>query len=114
MATAFHSEASFLEAWELGVELAGSRFFGNALPPVVRGTAATKWDLEPNHDAIERAMGVLSSGEALFLAAMYSFYNASGAQAMYGRALVPGEIAAALDEKRRRVIADLTISYTGW
>jgi hypothetical protein len=110
-ATEFYNETAFVDAWQRGVILAGPRFFGTGGKP---GLARSKWDLEPNYDMVERAMGVLSSGEAVFLAAMYSFYNARGAQQLLGRPLVPGEIAATLDEPRRRVIADLIVSYTGW
>ena len=62
------------------------------------------------------ALGVLSTGEAVFLAAMYSFYNADDGAAMLTRlgADSPGAVAAALDEKRRRIIADLTMCYAGW
>lgn len=61
-------------------------------------------------------MGWLSSGEAVFLAAMYSFYNSRAGGEMLASLGVtaPGDIAASLDASRRHVIADLLVSYAGW
>lgn len=104
----YYSEPAFFDAWTRGVQLAGTQFF------TVRKPIKTKHDLEPDFDMIESGMGYLSSGERLFLTAMYSFYNSHGAAILYGRPFTPGDIAAALDEPRLRIVADLTVSYTGW
>lgn len=110
----FHNETAFLEAWKCGIELAGIQFF--ACYPHSAADYTSKWDLAPDYDLVERAMGYLSSGEAVFLGAMYSFFNATaGAKMLAKRGISsPGDIAAVLDERRRRVIADLIVSYTGW
>jgi hypothetical protein len=116
MSSEFYSEAAFFDAWCRGVAVAGGRWFGDGQA----GTpAASKWDLVPRVDDIEASIGVLSSGEAVFLAALVAFYNDhSGGrllQVAVGREVVGmADIAAALDEPRRRIIADLLVSYTGW
>jgi hypothetical protein len=65
---------------------------------------------------ITEAMGWLSSGEAMLLAAMVSFYNSNPGDQMLRERDAEGlsDIAASLDEPRRRVLADLLISYPGW
>lgn len=101
----------FTAAWRRGIALAGKQFFGDQT-----GAGASKWDLAPRYDDVVVALGWLSSGESAFLAALYSFYNpAVGAEllATIG-AGSPGELAARLDEQRRRVIADLVVTYRGW
>lgn len=106
----FYSETAFFDAWMRGIELAGTQFFRFPVSGEIRG----KDDVPPDFDMVECGMEYLSSGERAFLAAMYSFYNAAAAQRLYNAVLVPGEVAALLDEPRRRVIADLLVSYTGW
>ena len=105
------SEADFLSAWCAGIELAGGQFFGDG-----SGRGATKWELAPIYDMVYAALGWLSSGEAAFLAAMYSFYNANTGGEMLRTLEINGlaDLAARLDAPRRRVLADLLISYTGW
>lgn len=67
--------AAFFDAWKSGVALAGRHLFG-------RGThadlehATSVWDLCPNVQLIDHAIGVMSSGEKRFLATLVSFYNA--------------------------------------
>ena len=74
MTTTFYDETAFFDAWKTGVTIAGPRYFedGTYSPTTARG----KWDLEPRLDDITRSLGVLSSGEAIFLAARVSFYDA--------------------------------------
>ena len=105
----------FFDAWLRGVQLAGFNWFGEGgeEPP---SRCVDKWDLRPRYDDIEPALGWLSSGEAAFLAALYSFYNPDvGAEmlAKLGAGSV-GQLAATLDPARRQIIADLLISYAGW
>ncbi len=65
--------ALFFEAWQRGVEIAGNRWFADGQTPPQ--SAASKWDLALRVDDIRSVIGLLSSGEAMFLAAMVSFYN---------------------------------------
>jgi hypothetical protein len=104
-------EAAFFDAWLSGVALAGPQWFGDG-----SGVGSSKWHLAPRYDEISAALGWLSSGEAVFLAAMYSFYNADMGGQMLATLGVGGVggVAARLDDKRRRVIAALLVSYGGW
>ena len=107
-------ETAFLEAWQRGVTIAGPQFFGDG-----SGAGRTKWDLAPRVEDIEEFIGVLSSGEATFLAAMVSFYNGRvGGELLTmlsgGYAVGLADIAGGLDPVRRGVIADLLLSYAGW
>ena len=77
--------------------------------------ATTKWDLRPNLLVLNDALGVLSSGQRMFLSAMVSFYNAREGGAMLKRCGFEGlSDLAGLDLERRKVIADLTLHYSGW
>ena len=105
---------AFFRAWKRGVELAGPGLFGKGTPENLE-RALSKWDLCPNMDAIIDAIGVMSSGEKVFLAAMVSFYNAEEGGALlrrvgaYGLADLGG-----LDFERRKIIAELMVNYSGW
>jgi hypothetical protein len=111
--TAVRDEAAFLDAWRKGVAVAGWEFFGDGT-----GAGTSKWDFAPRIDDIERRIGVLSSTEAIFLAAMVSFYN----DRIGGEMLADLEghpaglvaVTAGLDGARRHIIADLLIAYPGW
>lgn len=112
--TEYNSAPAFLDAWLRGVEIAGWRWFGNGKPPETE--PRSKSDAVPRYDDIISALGWLSSGEATFLVAMYSFFNAYAAIEMWDTIAVRplAHVAASLDEPRRRVIADLLIAYEGW
>jgi hypothetical protein len=108
----FYNEAAFFEAWWRAVQLAGLRWFGDGHA----ADATSKWQLAPRVGDIEHNIGVLSHGEAVFLAALVSFYNARVGGELLKATEVNGlaDIAAILDEPRRRVIADLLLAYAGW
>ena len=77
--------------------------------------ATTKWDLRPKLLMLNDALGVLSSGQRMFLSAMVSFYNAREGGAMLKRCGFEGlSDLGGLDLERRKVIADLTLNYNGW
>ncbi|APT09712.1 hypothetical protein AN931_26540 [Mycobacterium intracellulare subsp. chimaera] len=113
MSARFYDETVF-QAWQRGVEIAGPRWFadGQTSPD----SATSKWDLSPRVDEIRSAIGWLSSGEAMFLAAMVSFYNSEPGGELLRSLGANGlsDIAASLDESRRQVIADLPLAYAGW
>lgn len=115
MTTTYYNEAAFFDAWQKGVRIAGPLYFGDGTAANV-DRAKSKYDLAPDYDAVESALGTLSSGEAVFLAAMYSFYNDNAGGKMLAQLDAPGlaGISAHLDEPRCRVIADLLVSYAGW
>ncbi len=105
---------AFFQAWKRGVEIAGPEWFGDGTHDSFQG-AASKWDLRPNLLLINDALGVLSSGQRMFLAAMVSFYNACDGAAMLHRCGFEGlSDLGGLDLKRRQVIADLVLHYNGW
>lgn len=105
---------AFFQAWKRGVELAGHAWFGDGTREGLQ-RATDKWELCPNLLLLGDALGVLSGGERMFLAAMVSFYNDREGGAMlkhcgfHGLADFGG-----LDPRRRRVLADLLLNYCGW
>jgi hypothetical protein len=109
------ASARFLEAWKRGVRLAGPQFFGTRSTHADLDHAESKWDLCPKMALIDRAIGVMSSGEKVFLAALTSFYNAEDGGELLKRAHVQGLAdLGGLDLERRAVIAALILNYTGW
>jgi len=105
---------AFLEAWKRGVHIAGPEWFGDGTREGVQ-RATTKWDLRPNLLMLNDALGVLSSGQRMFLSAMVSFYNAREGGAMLKRCGFEGlSDLGGLDLERRKIIADLTLHYSGW
>ncbi|MGV4658959.1 hypothetical protein [Burkholderia pseudomallei] len=109
-----HATKAFFEAWKHGVELAGVRFFGQGTREAF-DLALTKWDLCPNIGLINKAIGPMSSGEKVFLAAMVSFYDAGDGGALLRRVGVQGlSDLGGLDAQRREIIASLLLYYAGW
>ncbi|GAB4361019.1 MAG: hypothetical protein Kow006_31410 [Gammaproteobacteria bacterium] len=109
-----HRERRFLAAWKRGVALAGESYFHVTSASVAE--AINKNQLRPDWQRIEHAIGVISRGEAAFLAAMYSFFNAEDGQALLVRAGFPNlcDVASKLDPHRAEVIAELFLTYPGW
>lgn len=109
-----HATKAFFEAWKHGVELAGVRFFGHGTREAF-DLALTKWDLCPNVGLITKAIGPMSSGEKVFLAAMVSFYDTCDGGALLRRVGVQGlSDLGGLDAQRREIIASLLLYYAGW
>ncbi|KIP18914.1 hypothetical protein KY49_3612 [Burkholderia sp. MSHR3999] len=109
-----HATEAFFDAWKHGVALAGVRFFGQGTREAF-DLARTKWDLCPNVGLIKKAIGPMSSGEKVFLAALVSFYDAHDGGAMLRRVGVQGlSDLGGLDAERREVIASLLLHYAGW
>lgn len=106
--------SAFFQAWKRGAEIAGAEWFGNGTQAGLE-RATTKWDLRPNMLLVNDALGVLSSGQRMFLSAMVSFYNAREGAAMLRRCGFEGLADLdGLDLERRKVIADLVLNYNGW
>lgn len=105
---------AFFQAWKRGVEIAGPEWFGDGTPQGLQ-RARSKWELRPNLLRLGDALGVLSSGQRMFLSAMVSFYNAREGAAMLRRCGFEGLAdLGGLDLQRRQVIADLVLHYSGW
>jgi len=114
MTVTYCNTDSFLGAWLRGIEIAGIEWFGDGAWSKSKPTKPTKWDYRPNCTMEE--LWRLSTRDAVFLAAMYSFYN----PATGGRMLEelgyksPGKLATTLGEPQLRVLADLMVAYEGW
>lgn len=104
----------FLVAWKRGIVLIGPRFFDADASSFE--SAADKNDLRPDWNYIEESIGVLSRGEAAFLASMCSFYNAEWGQKLLTDAGFSNicDIASKLDPEQAEVIAELFRTYSGW
>lgn len=106
--------ARFFRAWQRGVALAGHEYFGDGTEETL-DRASEKWDLEPRWQVINESFGVSSAGQRLFLAAMYSFYNALDGGELLKQCGVTGLAdLSGLDAEHRQIIADLLCNYTGW
>ena len=104
---------AFFEAWIRGVEIAGPEWFGDGTPEGLQ-RATSKWDLRPRVLLLNDALDVLSGGQRMFLSAMVSFYNAHEGGAMLKRCGFEGlSDLGGLDLERRKVIADLVLTYSG-
>jgi len=112
----YYDPSAFLDAWKSGVKQAGPQWFGEGEDP---STAETKWELPPRVAHIDAHIAGMSRSEAVFLGAMVSFYNDKIGSPWLQDAIGSSDfgmadIAASLDAPRRRVIADLLLSYCGW
>jgi hypothetical protein len=106
--------AAFFYAWKSGVALAGRHLFGRGARADLEH-ATSVWDLCPKVQLIDDAIGVMSSGEKRFLAALVSFYNVDDGSRLFERVGVRGLADfGGLDLKRRTIIAALLPNYTGW
>jgi len=105
---------AFFGAWKRGAEIAGPQWFGDGTR-VGLNQARDKWDLCPDVPRISKALGVLSSGERMFLAALVSFYNSRKGGTLLRRCGFTGlSDLSGLDQQRRQVIAELVLHYNGW
>jgi hypothetical protein len=104
----------FFSAWKRAAALAGAGYFGCGKQSALE-SATTKWDLQPNLERISRAIGAMSCGERVFLAALVSFYNSQDGGRLLHRAGVQGLAdLGGLDLDRRTLVATLILNYTGW
>lgn len=111
-----HSEREqrFLDAWKRGVRLAGENYFKLEAPTVE--TATHKNQLAPDCELVEASIGGRSRGQAAFLAAMCSFYDAEWGQSLLVRAGYPNlcDLASKLDPPHAGIVAELFLNYPGW
>lgn len=111
--------ALFLETWKKGVIMAGERLFTNHrdYPAPSSVDAATDiWQLIPNYEVINNYYGVASTGEALFVAVLYSFYNSRESEKMFHEQGFHGfgDVANRLEHEQLEIITDLMRYHTGW
>ena len=113
---AFYEGASsrFFDAWKRAVALAGYRYFGDDTK-ASWDAANDKWALVPDADLIRSALGVLSHGERIFLAALYCFYNDIDGKDMCAAAGLNTVLdLTILDMEHKQIISDLLFNYNGW
>lgn len=110
---------NFLVAWKKAVKLAGAHLFTNHhdYPAVDRvDDAINKWQLIPNYEVIQKYMGYASTGERLFIAVLYSFYNsddgAEFCEELGYRGI--GDIANRLELDQLKIITELMCNHTSW
>lgn len=108
------AERPFSEAWLRGVALfhdyAG--VFNHSGKPTPESYRA--WP--PDVASIKKHIDELSSSDAIFIAAMVSFFNGDAGGKLLRGLGVSGlsDIAASLNKERRQILADLLVSYPGW
>lgn len=104
----------FFRAWKDGISLLDQ--WGEVLFRGDIESATDREELRPNWDSIDKSFDVLSTGEQIFVGAMYSFFNPSDGQDLLKRAghenFVDG--ISRLGYDHRSVIARLTTSHYGW
>jgi hypothetical protein len=105
---------NFLVGWKCGIQLAGETYFKITAESV--DAAHDKWQLQPDYEMIQDAIGRISAGQGAFLAAMYSFYNPDDGQKLLTAAGYPNlaDLASKLDPEQSEVIAALFLNYGGW
>ncbi len=111
--------AKFLVTWKKAVDLAGARLFTNHrdhAAPTTTSEAVDKWQLIPNYEVINDYLGVASTGEALFITVLYSFYNSQEGEKMVQEMGYNGlgDIANRLEHDQLDIVTDLMRYHTGW
>lgn len=104
----------FLAAWKNGVEIAGTGLFGcQARSP----QEATHWrQLAPKLDVMRKQLPNRSQADAVFAAAMASFFNPAEGHKLMTKVGAPefGSLTTVLDRRRRSILAVLLINFGGW
>ena len=100
----------FGAAWKRAAGLAGLAFFRSGMRRA-QESANTKWELLPDVAHISHAIGAMSSGERVFIAALVSLYNSKEGGKLLRRVGVEGLAdLGGLDLQRRILIAALVLS----
>lgn len=101
--------ADFLEAWRDAVQMAGESWF-MLKKPLHECTCLD--DMKMENDMVRSGVGVLSSGEQVFLKAISQFYNDRIFPSHDRPSLA--DISYSLDHQRLRIVMRLMRHYTGW
>lgn len=108
------AEASFLDVWRDGVQIAGAGLFGCQ---VAHPREAAHWrQLTPKLDVMRRELPNRGQVDAVFAAALASFFNPEEGQKLMARAGCHGfgGLAVLLDARRRSLLACLLANFRGW
>lgn len=105
---------AFFFAWKRGVELAGTRYFGDGTQDTF-STANCRWDLRPKMRVINNNFEVLTEQERVFLAALVSFFDTDRGSSLLEQAGVRGlSDLGLLNVEQRDVIAGLIMHNHDW
>ena len=99
----------FLAAWRDAIALIGEGYFMLRKP---LSECTTKWDMEPKVDALRSRLGVMSSGEAVFVKCVLQFFDDRCMHKQDVPTLV--DISNRLDAERLRIVMRLMRHYGGW
>ncbi len=108
------SDALFIDAWKKGIKKVGAEFF--SIKASSLDAAKKKWQLEPDYEFIQNAMGGYSHGQQVLLALMYSFFDPEYGQELLEKTQKPNfvEARSILDEEAFQIITNLWLYHTGW
>lgn len=109
MAVESGKEADFLMAWRDAVDMIGAQYFLLKTPT---DQCMSKWDMQPKIDLLRARVGVMSSGEQVFVKTVIQFYNEDIFKAHDRPTL--RDIAGRLDAERLNIVLRLLRSYSGW
>lgn len=114
-------EAEFLAAWKAAIKLQPKRFFPYFGVSSVEeiDAVADKDDLRPDHEIFDRTLGSISSGEALYLISLYSFFSDTDAKVMCERYNISFPTVGRLsnyfaNDKKLVAIIELMRTFPGW
>lgn len=112
--TKLMNEDLFVVAWKKGIEKTGLEFFNIKASSL--SAAEKKWQLEPNYEFIQNAIGGYSHGKQVLLGLMYSFFNAEDGQKLLEKAGTPNfvQARAILDQESLEIVAQLWTNHSGW
>jgi len=107
-------DRQFLNAWKMGAELIGPHYFKGPAPTPHQ---ARHWrHLTPDLDAMRRKLINRSQADAVFAAAMASFYNAQEGHKLMKRAGCEtfGSAVTSITTAQRGLLAQMVGSYQKW
>lgn len=106
----------FLKAWKAGMKLVGLEYFNITMGLAELEKSTNKWDFEPNYKFIKHSLHQINARNALFLAAMYSFFDDEDGQRLLEELGSPNivDLAAQLSKEQAEIIAELFLNYCGW
>lgn len=106
-------ERPFSRAWRRAID---SRYYYSSYFDHNSTISGSFRGWTPQVAVIKKELEGMSASDAIFLAAMVSFYNPdTGGRLLRGLgAQGLGDIAASLDEERRQRLAELLVTYIGW
>lgn len=108
------SEDLFVLAWKKGIQKVGAECFDIKASSL--DSAKKKWQLEPNYEFIQNAIGGYSHGKQVLIGLMYSYFDAECGQKLLEKAQTPNFVRArsVLDKEAIEIISQLWLYHTGW